>query len=383
MLVLSVKKIALLWLASLFTAFYAQAADFAARYAELKRPAVYSADVPTGRIYDTRVDKRGTRFHYALDVPKDYDPNRAYPLYVLLHGLVSRDKGKRRDTVDKYLEPMHSENSIAIYPMGWKDAMWWQTKQVDNINALISEVGSRYHVNPNRIYLLGVSDGGHGAYYLATHTPDRFAALVALIGSPYVLDPKNGASKPTFVTNLVNTPTLAVNGSRDPLYAASKLQPLADALQKSGSDFSLVTVDGADHTVSWFPEYQPRIRTFLEGHVRVPHPDRLYWEVDDKLSYPRCRWLVIDKVEKNKAPKFVSLVRRDNDIHVQSAHVKRFTLLISPDQFDLSRPLRVLTGDKILFNAKVTPSVAVLNKWNEKDKDPERLYGAEVVVQVR
>jgi len=62
--------------------------------------------------------------------------------------------------------------------------------------------------------------------------------------------------------------------------------------------------------------------------------------------------------------------------------VAAFTLLISPDQFDLSKPLTVVADGKTVFQGTVNPSVATLLKWAAMDNDRTMLFAAEVPVSL-
>src|SRR5207245_1577857 len=48
--------------------------------------------------------------------------------------------------------------------------------------ALLAEVAQDYRVDPERIYLTGISMGGYGTWSLAASHPDRWAAIVPICG---------------------------------------------------------------------------------------------------------------------------------------------------------------------------------------------------------
>src|SRR2546428_2175484 len=57
---------------------------------------------------------------------------------------------------------------------------WWTRIAEDLVLATISAVEARYHVDPNRVFLTGMSNGGIGADLIGAHHAWRFAALVPL-----------------------------------------------------------------------------------------------------------------------------------------------------------------------------------------------------------
>mgnify|MGYP000880665042 FL=1 len=78
----------------------------------------------------------------------------------------------------------------------------------------------------------------------------------------------------------------------------------------------------------------------------------------------------------------VDLVRAGNVVTATTRHVAQFTLLISPDQFDLSAPIKVVVDGKAAFEGVVKPDLKTLLKWAAKDNDRTMLYAAELPVKV-
>jgi hypothetical protein len=76
----------------------------------------------------------------------------------------------------------------------------------------------------------------------------------------------------------------------------------------------------------------------------------------------------------------VDLVRTGNTVTASTRGVARFTLLLSPDVFDFSAPVRVVADGKVVFDQTVNPSLATLLKWAATDNDRTLLVGAEVTV---
>jgi hypothetical protein len=76
----------------------------------------------------------------------------------------------------------------------------------------------------------------------------------------------------------------------------------------------------------------------------------------------------------------VTLVRAGNKIEATTQGVAAFTLLLSPDRFDFSRPIQVVANGRTVFNRRVEKSTRTLMKWAARDNDRTMLYGAEVLV---
>ena len=81
--------------------------------------------------------------------------------------------------------------------------------------------------------------------------------------------------------------------------------------------------------------------------------------------------------ERNPPPGRVDLVRTGNIVRATTRGVGQFTLLLSPDAFDVSQPITVIADDKTVFNARVDQSLATLMKWAAIDNDRTMLFTAE------
>ncbi len=78
----------------------------------------------------------------------------------------------------------------------------------------------------------------------------------------------------------------------------------------------------------------------------------------------------------------VELRRDGNTVSAATRGVRRFTLLLSADQFDLSRPVRVTTNGVVAHDAVVRPDAATLLRWAAVDWDRTALFSAELEIEV-
>jgi predicted esterase len=78
----------------------------------------------------------------------------------------------------------------------------------------------------------------------------------------------------------------------------------------------------------------------------------------------------------------VDVTREGNTITAISRGVMAFTLLLSPDQFDFSKPVKVIANGKTVFEKKVEKDVRALMKWAAIDNDRTMLLGAEVHIRL-
>ena len=70
--------------------------------------------------------------------------------------------------------------------------------------------------------------------------------------------------------------------------------------------------------------------------------------------------------------------------HVRCDRPRRgaFTLLLSPDAIDFSKPVVVTVNGKQAFSGTVKKDPATLMRWAARDNDRTTLYGAELKIAV-
>lgn len=263
-------------------------------WARLKKGRAYGS-APTGERPMRTTAMAGVAYDNTVEIPAVYDPGRAWPLRVQLHGGVERqnpEEGRRRRG-----NRIPGEPQIVAQPFGWAESAWWHGSQVDNILTLVDRIKRQYNVDESQIYLTGTSDGGTGTYYLAMREPSLWSSYLPLIGNIGVLsNPATGAEGELFVSNLVNRPFFVANGVRDPRYPAALIAPYLETLQAAGVSLEFRPQQTGGHDTSWWDAERARYERFVHEHPRTPHPSLLSWETERVDRFNRIQWLVIDEL---------------------------------------------------------------------------------------
>jgi predicted esterase len=363
----------------------------------------------TGRVELPSRD-HGVVLDNIVEIPADYDPARAWPLRVSLHGGVGREAPGPNDQPARPLaNRIESAGEIVLHPRAWATTQWWNASQVENITRLIARVKRDYNVNESRTYITGISDGGTGVYFFAMRHATPWSACMPLNGHPLVIaNPDTGADGQLYVGNMVNCPFHIVNGGKDPLYPAASVEPLVAMFTKAGVPHEFKVYPDAGHNVSWWPQERAGYEAWLAAHPRQAHPDRISWETERTDRYNRFRWLVIDRLGKRPSDQTLTDVntyqpspimertlfdhekpsgradatRRANAFDVKTRGVQAFTLLLSPDVIDFTKPVRVTVNGKAAHDAIVKADPATMLTWAARDQDRTMLYGAELHVLV-
>ena len=369
-------------------------AAFDEAYAQLQRGRPYSKDVSKGTL-----KRRHGQFDYWLTIPDAYDPAKKYQVRFQLHGGVMRPESTLRGDGTVRLA---GAEQIYISPAGWNEAPWWSDQQVASLRAILEDVKRDYNVDENRVVVSGVSDGGTGAYYIAMRDTTPYASFLPLNGYVLVLrSPELQIPGGLFLNNLRNKPLFVVNGGKDPLYPTETVEPSLHHMNAGGVRMVYRPQPEAGHDTSWWPTVKDEFENFVRTHPRVPLPDTLTWEVSEARTWNRAHWLIIDRLGATPgdakdlddlnlsggAPVFrngrsgrVDLVRAGNTVTARTRGIKELTLLLSPDQFDFGRNVKVIVNGRVAFDGRVEKHLDTLKKWAARDNDRTMLFGAEVKI---
>jgi predicted peptidase len=202
-------------------------------------------------------------FKYLLYLPSDYESKGPWPLVIFLHG--AGERGDDLNLVKKHGPPKQIEEGkslpfIVVSPQCAKDSSW--STQERELKALIDEIVKKYKVDPDRVYLTGLSMGGFGTWALAAYDPDRFAAIIPICGG----------GEPISARRLVHIPVWAFHGAKDQVVPLKRSEEMVEALEKAKGNVKLTVYPEAGHD-SWTATYDnPEVYQWLLAQKRAPKP---------------------------------------------------------------------------------------------------------------
>ena len=208
-----------------------------------------------------RQDPRERPLEYLLHLPKNYEssPQEQWPLILFLHG--SGERGSDVDRVKREGLPKEIEEGgkfpfLVVSPQCPEDSRW--TEELDALTRLLDEIQSRYHVDPSRIYLTGLSLGGHGTWHLAAKMPQTFAAIAPVCGRGEV----------QMAEALKNIPTWVFHGDQDDVVSIQHSMDMVKAIEKQGGDIRFTIYEGVGHD-SWTETYRnPQLYEWFLEHKK-------------------------------------------------------------------------------------------------------------------
>ncbi len=187
-------------------------------------PSAAGARVATGFIQRKRNQDRSD---YTLYVPESYSPDKPLPLIIALHG----GYGQGYEYVWTWLRPARSRGYAILAPKSADNTWDMSVPSIDtqSILRMLSEVTSEYAIDPARVYLSGLSDGGIFTYILGLEQSQLFRGLAPIAG---VLHPavdsmlRQGRGK--------DTPMLVIHGVHDFIFPVAFTRQTCKLLKDIG-----------------------------------------------------------------------------------------------------------------------------------------------------
>lgn len=196
-------------------------------------------------------------YSYLLHLPEGHSGEPGWPLLLFLHGV-----GERGDDLEKVkaqgLPRVIEEGAdlpfVAVSPQCGSGRYWANELLIP----LLDEVVALHRIDPDRVYVTGLSMGGYGTWNLAIEQPWRFAAAV----------PVCGGGDPRRVGRLRRIPVWAFHGAKDPVVPVSASRRMVEALARCGGDARLTIYPETGHDC-WTETYaSPELYEWLLAHQR-------------------------------------------------------------------------------------------------------------------
>ena len=227
----------------------------------------YSSSINPETIWggSTRTASWMCGYSFSVKIPETiYSSEYAYPLIIFLHGgLTSRDQ---------YLHSLgnafySSKNDPYILVMPKKQEWDWNPDKLKDVVQLVSSI---IKIDPERIYLTGLSMGGRGTFIVAGALPNLFAALMPLSPhhAPYSYIP--------LADKVAHLPIWLSHGDADRISNFDSAKKMFQALKKSGGPKHFNAISGGTHccwekiygnktTMEWFLNQQNKRSTAVKS----------------------------------------------------------------------------------------------------------------------
>lgn len=345
--------------------------DLAGRVQALRRALPLAA-----RKGASRIDEKLAAADAFFVTPKGYDPKKAVPVVLSLHGRggdghhglqpfalpeeewdeikkpLEEDAKKRapegaKITIRRPNPKVPYEDGLVVAPSYMKQDLDGDVAEEVVLEAL-ERLNRSYAGDPDKVVLGGISMGGAAACLVAERHPDRFSGVLAVAGYD-----------PNFAGNLKPLQVYLVQGVKDdhvPVEAGRQM----DAMLKEAS-VTHVYRELAALGHQWpDPEEGAKIRAWMRERTRQPWPREFSHRFGPWKRARRCFW-----VEVPGPGAVVSAKAKENEIDLDVQGAASIVLHLGEPLVDLEKEVVVRWGQTEVFRGKLARS------WKELLADVE------------
>lgn len=212
---------------------------------------------------------------YLVNLPPHWDPKRAYPLWVQLHGFgpslpaAYLTYGLSPHPTDTKAGP----EGILLTPYLRGNHAWTESTDAEaDLWEAIADMQLFAKTDPDRWYLSGHSGGGDATWAVVQRTPDLWAAAGMLAGSTYGAPVDLG-----LVSNMDYVPFYIWSGDQDLTRRLPSAEEARDALTIVGNPPMFVIAKGVAHM--YRPEDIMQMGQWMLQHRRQ-RPDHFSFVID-------------------------------------------------------------------------------------------------------
>lgn len=216
-----------------------------------EREGLVAADPPKHEFVPLRLEQASPSaviLEYVVVLPDDFDATRSYPtLLALPPGAQNREmveaglrvweaEGKRRGwVIISPAAPNAGTSSVdPFFKSGYR-----------HISALLDEVGKTVKFEGGKVHVGGISNGGRGAFRVATELPARVASVIVLPGA------LNGPDYAR-LAEIRDIPVTLYVGGKDVEWVREGAKA-KDAIEKAGGKVTVRMIENAGHAVPVSP----------------------------------------------------------------------------------------------------------------------------------
>jgi len=311
---------------------------------------------------------------YSLYVPKDYHAGISWPLVVMLHGAFSNHHLALRRVLGRSNRPGESDCDakrempslpnvpyLVVCPNGF-ETLSYEGFAEEDVWRVMEEVEKRFCVDPDRVYMTGLSMGGAGTAKLAFRKPDKFAALAMVCGfyDSLTVD-TDFFKKPLFARrlaevgtshpisdNILHVPIKLFHGEDDPIVPVEGSQKLHHRLSKIGFQTEIEVYPNVGHE-AWEKAYaDARIFDWFSQHVRVKNPREIRYKCGD-AGGGGAYWLHVDELKEIRRYGTVYAYAREDEVFVDSKNVQCLTLTVPAAFYPEGKEITIRINKSVVY----------------------------------
>jgi hypothetical protein len=256
----------------------------------------------SGSLVDSLTDSSGATYILGFCTPKKIRPDTLYPLVLYLHGGTGTQVNTKGEKAYEMLLPLTDSMQIFLAsPSASRDARWWDATGLYRILQTVRYMTLHYPIDPDKIFLSGVSDGATGCWAAANSINGPFAGFFSISGFGGML-PSIGME--LFPENIRQRPIYSVNAGKDRLYSLDMVNQFLDYMVSKGVPVIRKTYPDEEHGFDYREKEFGTLCELLRTWKRSPNsqviwtfspgvPNRpqafVNWAISDPVTHSRSR----------------------------------------------------------------------------------------------
>jgi len=344
---------------------------------------VAAAELPAGKF----------RMPFVLLGKGDQGP-KGWPLFISMHGGGSTEEpvgpdghGWLTNTREWWAQmrlfgSQYSRPGLYFIPRMAHDnhGRWYTAHNHEAFDLMLRTAILFRGVDPDRVHMMGISEGGYGTDKLAPFFADRLASACAMAAASGRLEN---------LANLANTPFRTDMGEFDTAYGRISMALDTHAALgrwKAGDDrftHVLAVQPGRGHGINYAPGAQ-----WVGGFTRNPRPTRVTWNTAPLEGARRDTfyWLGLEGAPAQGSLTLDATLNRDhNTVLVHAAPQNGATLegatlkvFLDDRMLDLDKPVTVVVNGKVAFRGSVARRLEHIARRIAERGDPSFAFPGEV-----
>ena len=206
-------------------------------------------------------------YGYQIYMPAGLVGKEKLPVIVFLHGIGQRGeggfvKGAAAALAGQYLDRVPA---IVVLPQCARGRYWSDPEMDKMVVASLKQTVAEFNADEERLYLIGVSMGGYGAWHMAAEHEGTFASIVSICGG----SPLRTADRfNTIARKVGQTPVWVFHGAEDRIVPVSESRQLVAALREVKGNVRYNEYPGVGHNVWLNAMQEPELMPWLLSHRR-------------------------------------------------------------------------------------------------------------------
>lgn len=359
-----------------------------------------------------------TKNAFLVHLPKNYNPEKKYPLLFFLHGALKSNTlvdfqpvGLNLGEWNRYYTKYAEQNDvILVFPKGSRQYNWMLPDDgFFMIPEMLKLIKKGINVDDSKVFISGHSNGATGSFSYLMKQPTQFAGFYGFNTYPKVF------TGGTFVENIKNRSFINFSTDEDYYYPTNANDDLTKLMIEIKADYKEYRYNGFPH---WFPQFnesEPAYKILfkdLKERKRNPFPKEISWELDDEkygnidwlsdikldtlsakldwhkeLNFKITKWLdyaekdslIVQEVDKNAFdfPRKSGKIKgeyNNNIFRIKTSSIETFSINISPEMVNLKKKVKVYVNGKLHFNEKVKYNQEFMLRNFDNSQDREQIW---------